>query len=408
MGDFASFGSFLTPASSGAGKSGGTGGGLFGAVPSGKGNHVSLCFLDPSLVGRSFCGGVIGAERKRMCTLDPGVCSVSSHKSKVMQPADFPFWTDSTADGVLCAFIETQDAKSVFMAAHVPAAFLGDEAYYKGQQRSVAQWEQFLTALRGAGENALPTSAERDAFFEHVSDRIGLTASKTPFKKRRVFAEDASPLSSQLDSAGMEEELLLDVSLELDPINTIPKLIKEWPLLVNNLSMLQGLIVTCRQSLKDCNHQFAKDFREVDYLLSDLGNAMGKKPASMEAGTVFDLIESLDRKVRWASDAKLTPEQVETLVQAKAILRGMDPSERPLQEKLDAFSNSVKTAVSPLWSLLVALSKDHSAPTGDKLEPIIRLLDHWPFGGAGGGSDVLAWIEQAEVRIASQIGRAHV
>ena len=74
MSDFASFGSFLTPASSGAGKSGGTGGGLFGAVPSGKGN-VSLCFLDTSRTGQSFCGGVIGAERKRMCTLDPEVCT---------------------------------------------------------------------------------------------------------------------------------------------------------------------------------------------------------------------------------------------------------------------------------------------------------------------------------------------
>ena len=55
MSDFASFGaSFLTPASSGAGKSaGGTGGGLFGAVPSGKGS-VSLCFLDLGSVETSF------------------------------------------------------------------------------------------------------------------------------------------------------------------------------------------------------------------------------------------------------------------------------------------------------------------------------------------------------------------
>ena len=314
-----------------------------------------------------------------------------------MQPADFPFWSAGKEDGLVCAFIETQDAtKSVYMAAHVPAALLGDESFYKGQQRSVAQWEQFLSGLRGAGENGLPSSAEREAFFEHVSDQIGLTASKTPFKKRRVFAEDLSPLSNQLQGAGMEEELLLDVSLELDPINTIPKLIKEWPLLVNNLSMLQGLIVTCRQSLKDRNHQFAKDFREVDYLLSGLVNALGAKPASMEAGLVFELLELLDNKVRRAADAKLTPEQVKTLVQAKAILKGMDPREHPLQEKLeklDAFSSSVKTAVTPLWTLLLALSKDQSAPSGDKLAPIIRLLDHWPFGRAGSGSDVLAWTQ---------------
>jgi hypothetical protein len=78
--------------------------------------------------------------------------------------------------------------------------------------------------------------------------------------------EDALPLANQFDKASDKDGVLLDVSLELDPVNTIPnKLInKEWPLLlVNNLSLLQGLVVTCREPLRDCNQQFAKDFWEV-------------------------------------------------------------------------------------------------------------------------------------------------
>jgi hypothetical protein len=92
--------------------------------------------------------------------------------------------------------------------------------------------------------------------------------------------EDALPLANQFDKASDEDGVLLDVSLELDPVNTIPKLInKEWPLLlVNNLSLLQGLVVTCRESLtRDCNQQFAKDFWE------ELVNVLGVKPHDMVA-----------------------------------------------------------------------------------------------------------------------------
>ena len=93
--------------------------------------------------------------------------------------------------------------------------------------------------------------------------------------------EDALPLANQFDKASNKDGVMLDVSLELDPANTIPKLInKEWPLLlVNNLSLLQGLVVTsCRESLtRDCNQQFAKDFWE------ELVNVLGVKPHDMVA-----------------------------------------------------------------------------------------------------------------------------
>lgn len=74
----------------------------------------------------------------------------------------------------------------------------------------------------------------------------------------------------------------------------------------------------------------------------------------------------------------------------------MDATDCPLQEKLDAFSSSVSSAVAPLWTLLLMLSKDQKAPLGDKLVPLISLLDQWPHRGLGGITDVLAWMEQTK------------
>ena len=42
------------------------------------------------------------------------------------------------------------------------------------------------------------------------------------------------------------------------------------------------------------------------------------------------------------------------------------------------------------------LSKDQKAPLGDKLVPLISLLDQWPHRGLGGITDVLAWMEQTK------------
>ena len=90
---------------------------------------------------------------------------------------------------------------------------------------------------------------------------------------------------------------MLDVSVELDPINMVPKLIKEWPLLVNNLTLLHGLVACQQLLLKDHNKQFANDFREVlDYMIADLVNVLGHKPADMAAGSVFELLHLVDRR----------------------------------------------------------------------------------------------------------------
>ena len=394
MSDFASFGAFLTPTSSGAGKSGGsTGGGLFGVVPSGKGN-VSLAILDTRAVGQAFCGGVVGSERKKMCTLAPG-CGTLSHKTK-MQPSDFPLAADSPSG--VCAFIETQDGKAVYMASHVPVSYLGDVDYYRGQQRSVAQWEQFLEGLRSSGSAKLPSSAERSAFFDHVSESQGGTRAKTPFKKRRVFDVSDSPLSSRFE-AEIEELKLLEVATNLDDKNAYEQLLQEWPLLVNNLSVLQGMVVSCKQTLLERDQSVSKDFQEFDFMIADLVNVLGRKPAEMAAGSVFDLLHSVDKRVRLATSLSLTLEQVDTLARARAILKGMDPNDRPLQEKLDTFSNSVSTAVAPLWALLLSLSSDQKAPSGDKLAPLASLLNHWPAQGIGGNADVYAWMQQAEARL---------
>ena len=50
-----------------------------------------------------------------------GVCTVASHKSSKMQSADFPYSVALDSDGLVCAFIKTQDAKAVYMASHIRA-----------------------------------------------------------------------------------------------------------------------------------------------------------------------------------------------------------------------------------------------------------------------------------------------
>jgi hypothetical protein len=397
MSEFASFSSFLTPAVAGEGKSGGdTGGGLFGAVPTGKGK-VPLRFLDISYLGLAFCGGVVGVGRKRMCCLHPDKCTVSSHKLKVMTYNDFPALVAATTDqGV---FIEAPDGRSVYLSSHVPLAFLGDNPEaYREQHRSVAQWEQFLSGLRASDEADLPSEADRTSYFKHVFEKANETTFKTPFKKRRVVVEDssASPFrGSGASPSTPEDTFMADVSSQLDPVNTVPMLLKEWPLLVNMLTTLQGLVLTCRESLKAVTQQIAKDLREVDFSIADVANAVGKKPVEMEAGTVFELIESIERQVKEQNESVANQGRDEALEKVTLLLSGFDPNGSNVKEVFDLFREEVKSVLNPLWSFLSSVSSSPARP-GDKLRPLLRVLDDWPSTGIGGDADVLTWIQRTE------------
>ena len=405
MSDFASFSSFLTPAVAGEGKLGGdTGGGLFGAVPTGKGK-VSLRFLDISYLGLAFCGGVVGSGRKKMCCLQPDKCTVSSHKIKMMSYNDFSALVAATTDQG--AFIETPDGKAVYLLSHVPLAFLGDvPEVYKDQQRTVAQWEQFLSGLRASDEADLPSEAERSSYFKHVFEKTKDTAFKTPFKKRRVVVEDSEESSPYRDlgdpSSTPEDTFMADVSSQLDPVNTIPMLLKEWPLLVNMLTTMQGLVLTCRELIKDVTQQMAKDLREVDFTIADVANAIGEKPVEMEAGTVFELIDALERQVKEQNESEANQVRDEALERVTLSLRGFDPNGSTVKEVFDLFREEVKLVLNPLWTFLSSVSSSPASP-GDKLRPLLGVLDQWPIAGIGGDSDVLKWIQRTELLVSKLV-----
>lgn len=413
--------SFLSPAASGAGKSSTDGGLLFGAVPTGKG-LVPLRKLDVSLVGVEFCGGAIGA-RKRMCSVAPGDCGVASHSLKLMNANDFDALKGSDTTEVI--FIENQDGKSVFLSGHIPAGLIGNFSVYEDQKRSVGQWEEFLRGLQAASDGEISDSDKR-SLFDHISgEGKPVETAKTPFKKRKV-GDDASPQS--LFGTSDAEAMLEDVALELPgPPDTMETLLKEWSPLVRNLTAVQGLIGSLRTMARENKTSVEEEFKKIDFDLAGVGNLLGRKPAGMGAGTAFELIDALERKMeegpiaeehsaalkqleKFLEDADpdatlkslvghiskktLSDAQVEALRRSEVFLQGNDPNKSMVHILQD-----FERVLSPLWKVLQGLSSDPFSTPGDRLAPLNSLFNQWPSSGLGGSADVFLWMQGAQRRI---------
>jgi hypothetical protein len=260
----------------------------------------------------------------------------------------------------------------------------------------VSGWEEFLMGLRVAAQGATPTEAERTAFFVHVTEEAPVVSTKTPFKKRKIV-ELLSPGSQYDTDIGAKLE---DINLELDPTNTVAMLLKEWPLLVHNTRVLETQISTCRVTVLEVNLALETELTSVDFTVAGVSNMLGVKPAGMAAGTVFELLESLERSVERAAEQGLTREHIQLLGVANAMFKDLDTSTKSLKEILGDLTLEVGTFLKPLWDLLLMLSSDPSTP-GDKLSSLVGVLGPWSAGSFNGSVDLHDWMNGVIQRVSS-------
>jgi len=283
------------------------------------------------------------------------------------------------------AFIETQDLKAVYIAAHVPVGLLGDLEVYRDRRRTVAQWEEFLMGLRASASSFATTESDRVEFFEHVSDDAEGLLTKTPFKKRK--AVDLTSPESQFEEV---ENVLETLATSLDTEDTMNHLRSEWPSLVQNLRVMH-------RRLDECKEIIGSELRKVDFVVAGVSNKLGDKPHTMAAGSVFDLLETINGRVETLSP--MVFEHSEEVAKVMRFIQGVD-LKVPLSKMFADFYKEVEKVLKPLWDVLLLFSSDPSVP-GDKCTPLLGVLNAWPKTGVGATHDLLAWVKQMENRMAS-------
>jgi hypothetical protein len=195
---------------------------------------------------RKYCCGLIGGGTK-MCVGTSGSCGVTGHKTKKFL-FDSSILNDEVVILICCVPRKARKGGSVpcpevyISPLLLASSFVGDLPSLMARTDSVDHWCEWFTVLNSDTVQTAPPDVKIDLA------KRAFKLEPTPAKRNRYTKLPFSPVNDDFEKI---TPMLENLPLDPDSTMALDLIVKNWPLLVENVNHLDKLIGSTRKNLAD-------------------------------------------------------------------------------------------------------------------------------------------------------------